>query len=145
MSDNNILNGLAEYFRRSGRNLASVPGNTYSALADMAGSVPHLPFAENGIRSYGGAVTGADTPYYGDDEISAAREQFDRVPRSNTSRLIDLIGNAAPGAATGPKTAIQRASKAAQNLPIPTQSDEIRKIMDDLRRGMAEASAQKVE
>lgn len=143
--DDGYLNGLAEYLRRSGRNLAAVPGDAHNALADMAGGVPHLAFAEDGIRSYGGAVTGADTPYYGDDEISAAREQFDRAPRSNTSRLIDLIGNAAPGAATGPKTAIQRASKAAQNLPVPTQSDEIRKIMEDLRRGMAEASAQRGE
>lgn len=139
MSDNNILSGLGEYLRRSGRNLAAVPGDTYSALADIAGGVPHLPFAENGIRSYGGAVTGADTPYYGDDEISAAREQFDREPRSNTSRLSELLMNAMPGSATGPK-ALQLAGRAnPTKAPVPTQSDEIRAIMQDLRRGMAEA------
>lgn len=141
--DDGYLNGLAEYLRRSGRNLAAVPGDAYSALADVASGVPHLAFAEDGIRSYGGAVTGADTPYYGDDEISAAREQFDKQPRSNTSRLIDLIGNAAPGAATGPKTIVQRAAKAAGNLPMPTQADEIRAMMEEFRRGMAETNTQR--
>src|SRR3954468_9268498 len=56
------------------------------------------PAAQEGIKGYDGALTGTDLPYYGDDEISAAREQFDRQPRSNTSRLVDLIGNYMPGA-----------------------------------------------
>lgn len=136
MSD--YINGLAEYFRRSGRNLADMPGDAYNALAGVANSVPHLPFAQDGISEYSGAVSGYDTPYYGDDEISAAREYFDRQPRSNTSRLADLIGNAAPGSVTGPKTALQRVGKAAQNVPIPTQSDEIRAMMEEFRRGMAD-------
>lgn len=56
------------------------------------------PAAQEGIKGYDGAITGTDLPYYGDDEISAAREQFDKQPRSNTSRLVDLIGNYMPGA-----------------------------------------------
>ena len=136
MSGNDILNGLGEYLRRSGRNLASVPGDTYSALAGMAGSVPHLPFAEDGVRSYDGAITGADTPYYGDDEISAAREYFDREPRSSTSRLIDLIGNAAPGAATGPKAAAVRS--AIPKAVVPNDLDEARAIMERFRQLRAE-------
>jgi hypothetical protein len=55
------------------------------------------PAAQEGIKGYDGALTGTDLPYYGDDEISAAREHFDRQPRSNTSRLVDLIGNYMPG------------------------------------------------
>lgn len=70
------------------------------------------PAAVDGIKSYDGALTGTDLPYYGDDEISAAREYFDRQPRSNTSRLVDLIGNYMPGMA---------ASKAA---PVAVQAGE---------------------
>lgn len=128
MSDN--INGLAEYFRRSGRNLATMPGDAYNALAGVANSVPHIPFAQDGISEYGGAVSGYDTPYYGDDEVSAAREYFDRQPRSNTSRLIDLLSTAAPGAVTGPKAAIQRAGKAV----IPNDLDEARAIMERFRQ-----------
>src|SRR3954471_22590136 len=102
MSDNNILNGLGEYLRRSGRNLADLPGQLSEnlsdagsraggALADVANSVPHSQFAQDGIKTLNGVMTGYDTPYYGDDEISAAREQFDREPRSNISRLSELL------------------------------------------------------
>lgn len=70
------------------------------------------PAAVDGIKSYDGALTGTDLPYYGDDEISAAREYFDRQPRSNTSRLVDLIGNYMPGMA---------ASKAA---PVAVRAGE---------------------
>lgn len=139
MSD--YLNGLGEYLRRSGRNLADMPGDTYNALASVANSVPHLPFAKDGIAEYGGALTGYDTPYYGDDEISAARAHFDRQPRSNTSRLWELLNSAMPGKATGPKI-FQTAGRASPSkAPTPNQSDEIRAIMEDLRRGMAEANA----
>jgi hypothetical protein len=138
MSDNNILSGLAEYLRRSGRNLARMPGDTYSALADVAGRVPHLPFAEDGIQSYGGAVTGYDTPYYGDDEISAAREYFDRQPRSNTSRLSELFMNAMPGPATGPK-AFQLPGRAnPAKAPEPTDLDEAKAIMQRFREIQSE-------
>jgi hypothetical protein len=70
------------------------------------------PGLVEGIKSYDSAITGTDLPYYGDDEISAAREQFDKQPRSNTSRLVDLIGNITPGAA---------ASKAA---PVAVRAGE---------------------
>lgn len=70
------------------------------------------PAAVDGIKSYDGALTGTDLPYYGDDEISAAREYFDRQSRSNTSRLVDLVGNIMPGAA---------ASKAA---PVAARAGE---------------------
>jgi hypothetical protein len=134
------LNQLAEYLRRSGRNLADAPGDAYSALAGVANNVPHIPFAKDYIASYDGAITGADLPYYGDDEISAARAHFDRKPRSNTSRLVDLIGNYMAGAATGPKTTVQGAARAAQQAaPAPTEADSIQAIMEDLRRGLAEA------
>ena len=70
------------------------------------------PAAQEGIKGYDGALTGTDLPYYGDDEISAAKEYFDRKPRSNTSRLVDLVGNYMPGAV---------ASKAA---PVAVQAGE---------------------
>lgn len=70
------------------------------------------PGLVEGIKSYDSAITGTDLPYYGDDEISAAREQFDKQPRSNTSRLVDLIGNYMPGMA---------ASKAA---PVAVRAGE---------------------
>jgi hypothetical protein len=139
--DDGYLNQLGEYLRRSGRNLADVPGDAYNALADVARSVPHLPFAEDGIRTYGGAVSGADTPYYGDDEISAAREQFDRVPRSNTSRLSELLMSAMPGSATGPK-ALQLPSRAnPAKAPVPSELDEAKAIMEELKRSRAEWEA----
>jgi hypothetical protein len=70
------------------------------------------PGLVEGIKSYDGALTGTDVPYYGDDEISAARAHFDRQPRSNISRLTDLIGNYMPGMA---------ASKVA---PVAVQAGE---------------------
>lgn len=138
--DDDILNQLGEYLRRSGRNLARMPSGTYNALSDMASNVPHLDFAQDGITEYNGAITGYDTPYYGDDEISAAREYFDRKPRSNFSRLTDLVGNYMYGAATGPKAAdaVRRAlPKAAQ----PTEADSLRAIIDDWNRAKAEMEA----
>jgi hypothetical protein len=148
--DGNYLNGLGEYLRRSGRNLAELPGQLSenlselpsragNALAGVANSIPHIPIAQTGIQSYDGALTGTDLPYYGDDEISAARAYFDRQPRSNTSRLIDIIGSYMSGAATGPKVLQAAGRVMPTKAPQPNQSDEIRAIMDDLRRGMAEA------
>lgn len=141
MSDNSILSGLGEYLRRSGRNLADIPGDTYSALSGLANSVPHIPFAQAGIESYDGALTGTNLPYYGDDEIAAAREYFDRQPRSSTSRLIDLIGNAMPGAITGPKTARQLVGRAAQEAAPPPQ--QRMSITDELKQLRAEIEAQR--
>jgi hypothetical protein len=142
MSDNSVLNGLGEYLRRSGRNLANIPGDTYSALAGVANSVPHIPIAQAGIESYDGAITGSNLPYYGDDEISAAREYFDRKPRSNTSRLVDLIGSYMAGAATGPK-AVQAAARAMPTKapPVPSELDEAKAIMAELKRSRAEWEA----
>jgi hypothetical protein len=141
--DDGYLNQLAEYVRRSGRNLADIPGDAYNALAGVANAVPHMPFAEDGLARYGSALTGSEVPSYGEDEISAARAHFDRQPRSNTSRLVDLIGSAMPGSATGPR-AFQAAGRAnPAKAPVPNQNDSIQAIMADLRRGMAEANAQR--
>jgi hypothetical protein len=141
----NYLNGLGEYLRRSGRNLAELPGQLSENLSDLPGragnalaaaanSVPHIPIAQAGIQSYDGAITGTDLPYYGDDEISAAREYFDRQPRSNTSRLVDIISSYMGGAATGPK-ALQAAGRVMPTkAPVPSDLDEAKAIMQRFRQ-----------
>jgi hypothetical protein len=146
MSDNNILNGLAEYFRRSGRNLADLPGKLSEnlsdagsraggALADVADRVPHVAFAQDGLKTLNGVMTGYDTPYYGDDEISAAREQFDREPRSTTSRLSELL-RYMPGAGWAPPAA--KAAQQAVKSVVPNDLDEAKAIMERFRQSRAE-------
>lgn len=146
MSDSNVLNGLAEYFRRSGRNLAGLPGQLSenlsgagsqagSALADVANSVPHVPFAQDGIKTLNGVMTGYDTPYYGDDEISAAREQFDREPRPTTSRLSELL-RYMPGGGWAPPAA--KAAQQAVKSVVPNDLDEAKAIMERFRQSRAE-------
>lgn len=146
MSDNSILNGLAEYLRRSGRNLADLPGRLSenlsdaggragSALADVANSVPHVPFAQDGLKTLNGVMTGYDTPYYGDDEISAAREQFDREPRSNISRLSELL-KYMPSNGWAPQAA--KTAEQAVKPVIPSDLDEARAIMERFRQSRAE-------
>jgi hypothetical protein len=139
--DDGYLNQLGEYLRRSGRNLADGANDTYNALASVANSVPHLPFAQDGISEYNGALTGADVPYYGDDEISAAREYFDRQPRSNTSRLSELLSSAMPGKATGPKIFQSAARPNPAKAPVPSELDEAKAIMEELKRSRAEWEA----
>lgn len=142
MSDNNILNGLGEYLRRSGRNLAAVPGQLSEnlsdagsraggALADVANSVPHVSFAQDGLKTLNGVMTGYDTPYYGDDEISAAREQFDREPRSTTSRLSELL-RYMPGAGWTPSAA--KVAQQAARPVVPNDLDEAKAIMERFRQ-----------
>jgi hypothetical protein len=135
MSDNSILNGLGEYLRRSGRNLAGLPGDTYSALAGVANSIPHLPFAQDGLKTLNGVMTGNDTPYYGDDEISAAREQFDKQPRSNTSRLSELL-QVLPS--QGWRPAAAKAAEQVIKPVIPSDLDEARAIMERFRQSQTE-------
>lgn len=141
MSDG-YLNGIGEYLRRSGRNLAELPeqlsdnlsgitGRAGNALADVANSVPHVPFAQDGLKSLNGVMTGYDTPYYGDDEISAAREQFDREPRSNTSRLSELL-QYLPSKGWAPPAA--KAAQQAAKPFVPSDLDEAKAIMERFRQ-----------
>jgi hypothetical protein len=168
--DGNYLNGLGEYLRRSGRNLAELPGQlsenlselpsragnalsgmaggAHDGLADLVNSVPHIPYAEDGIRGLNGALTGYDTPSYGDDEISAAREYFDRGPRSNTSRLIDLLQHMPQARGFGlprpklPPATQQAVTRAAPTkAPVPSELDEAKAIMEELKRSRAEWEA----
>ena len=142
----NYLDGLSEYLRRSGRNLAELPGQLSenlsdagsqagSALADVAHSVPHISFAQDGLKTLNGVMTGYDTPYYGDDEISAAQEQFDKTPRSNTSRLVELL-QYLPSKGWQPAAA-KTAEQAAKPV-IPSDLDEAKAIMERFRQLRAE-------
>lgn len=150
MSDN-YLGGLGEYLRRSGRNLAELPGQLSgnlselpsragNALADVANSVPHIQYAQDGLQTLNGVMTGYDTPYYGDDEISAAREQFDRQPRTNTSRLTELL-QYLPG--NGWKPPAAKAAEQAAKPFVPNDLDEAKAIMERLRQFRTETQGVK--
>jgi len=80
-------------------------------------------------------MTGADTPYYGDDEISAAREQFDKQPRSNTSRLSELL-QVLPSQGWRPYAA--KTAEQAIKPVIPNDLDEAKAIMERFRQFRAE-------